>query len=212
MHDLDRNDLALELDDVEPEYGAPDDDGELPLDDGELMELASDLLAVQDDAELDHFLGGLIGKLRKKVGGIASPLARQVGGLLKGAIKKALPTLATAAGGYLGGPLGASLGGKLAGDASSLLGLELEGLSDEDQEFESAKQLVKLAGSALQNAAGMLGVADPAQAAKSAVMQAAKRYAPGLLVPTTGAGRSGRARGHWYREGNRIVLVGVFQD
>ena len=46
----------------------------------------------------------------------------------------------SALGGMVGGPLGAQLGGSLANMAGSALGLELEGLSNEDREFEAAKQ------------------------------------------------------------------------
>jgi formylmethanofuran:tetrahydromethanopterin formyltransferase len=100
----------------------------------------------------------------------------------------------------------------LASGAGSLLGLEFEGVAPEDQEFEVAKGLVQMAGTAIQNAAQSPAVADPQAAAKSAVIAAAKAHVPGLLQPQATPGtRPGRRprSGKWYRRGGRIVLVGV---
>ncbi|HEU0034196.1 MAG TPA: hypothetical protein VFQ53_26390 [Kofleriaceae bacterium] len=220
MHDLDRSDLVFESDGFDA--GLEElDDSELEPDasegvfDGiEQSELAGELLGVTSDNELDHFLGSLIKNAARKLGPIGGGLAKNLGGLLKGAIKTSLPTLATVAGGALGGPAGAMIASRATPYLSSMLGMELEGLSAEDQEFEAAKQLVRLAGSAIEkavNAAGNGG--SPGDVARQAVIDAARQYAPGL-VQSAGravAGRNGgRAQsGTWYRRGNRIVIVGV---
>ncbi|HEX8601556.1 MAG TPA: hypothetical protein VF774_02850 [Pseudoduganella sp.] len=77
--------------------------------------------------------------------------------------------------------------------ASSVFGLELEGLSPEDKEFEVARHFVRLAADAAHQALARAGTPGPGpggenaagnsagQAAQRALMQAARRSAPGLL-------------------------------
>jgi len=215
MHDLDRGDLVFESDEFDEHSQELDEDsGELGdgdsegvFDEVEQSELASDLLAISDDHELDQFLGSLLKKVGKKLKPLTGSVANQVGGLLKGAIKSALPTVAGMAGAAFGGPAGAALAAKGSSALSSMLGLELEGLSTEDQEFEAAKQLVKMSGAAIEHAANAAGTAPASQVARNAVVAAARQHAPGLLRNT--ARGSGGMRGTWYRRGNRIVIVGV---
>jgi len=223
MHDIDRTQMEFdsEFDEFESDqfefteeletYG--DTEMESPLDEVEEMELAAELLGVTDEAELDQFLGKSI----KRVGRAArrfvrSPVGNTLGGILKGAAKKYLPILGGAAGTFFGGPAGAALGSQLASKAGSMFGLELEGLSPEDQEFEVAKQFVRFAGAAANEATTAPPTSDPQTAAKTAVVKAAKRFAPGLLRRTTGtptfAGRRGRG-GRWIRRGRKIILFGV---
>ena len=132
---------------------------------------------VTDEQELDQFLGKLISKVSRTAGSIIrSSAGKALGGILKGAAKKALPIAGPAVGTYFGGPAGGAIGGKLASAAGRIFGLELEGMSGEDQEFEVARRFVRLAASAAQKAA----------AARSAVAAAARRHAPGLLSPSVG--------------------------
>ncbi|MGC4054260.1 MAG: hypothetical protein QM757_34680 [Paludibaculum sp.] len=224
MHDLDRT--QLEMSDT-GEFEAESSDYELDsefefeaytgtnggaeLSEIDEMELAGDFLEIQDEAELDQFLGKLFKKLGQGARKIfSSPLGKQLGGILKGAAKKLLPVAGGVLGGMVGGPAGAALGSNLAGGAAQALGLEVEGLSGEDQEFEVARQYVRFASAAVQNAATAPPAEPPAQAARSAAVEAARQHAPGLLrqrgrrVPPSGQ-RSGR----WVRRGNRIVLFGV---
>ncbi len=226
MHDIDRT--FMESGPQAGEYGYEQEqfefaDSEMDgragevFDETELMELAADLLEVNDEAELDQFIGGLMGKAAKALGSaIRSPLGRRLGGILKGAARQALPQLGSAIGGHFGGAGGARLGGQVAGNLASRFGLETEGLSHEDEVFEVAKQYVRFAGNAVQNAAGA-PPGDPAAVARAAATAAAQRLAPGLLstasprpvagrtAPVAGSGRSGR----WVRRGNRIILYGV---
>lgn len=71
------------------------------------MGLASELLSINNEMELDYFLGDLF---KKAVGGISgilsSPQGKILKSLLKNVIKKALPIARTAAG-HFWGPLGA---------------------------------------------------------------------------------------------------------
>jgi hypothetical protein len=60
--------------------------------------------------------------------------------------------------------------------------MELEGLSEEDQEFEVARQFVKFAGEAAKQAAQAPANVPPQEAAKSAVVTAAQQHAPGLCA------------------------------
>jgi hypothetical protein len=184
----------------------------------ELMELASELLEVTNEAELNNFLGNLLSKAASAVGSaIKSPVGQALGGILKGAARKALPIAGSALGGYLGGATGAKLGGQLASGAGRLFGLETEGLSQEDESFEVAKQYVRFAGDAVRNAVTAPG-GDPRAIAQAAANQAAQRLAPGLLAgaamparPGSGSvtGPAGSRTGRWVRRGNRIILYGV---
>lgn len=222
MHDLDRTTLELESDAFESdqfefveEAGMNGEtDMESPFDETEEMELAAQMLEITDEAELDQFLGNLIRKAGRAVGRfVKSPVGRTLGGILKGAAKKALPILGGAAGGFFGGPAGAAIGSKLAAGAGKLFGLELEGLSAEDQEFEVARRFVRFAGTAAKGATATPPTADPQAAARAAVVAAARRHAPGLLrgaapAPPAVAGMPGRS-GRWVRRGRKIVLLGV---
>ena len=100
------------------------------LSESDEMDLASELLNVTTEAELDQFLGSLVSKAASAIGSaIRSPIGQAVGGVLKSAAKKALPLAGGALGGYIGGPLGAKIGSGLASAAGSALGLEAESLT-----------------------------------------------------------------------------------
>ncbi len=221
MHNIDRTlmemdpeaeyEPELESDYKHDEFEAPDTEG--VFDEAEEMEMAAELLAVSDEAELEQFLGGLI----KKAGALLkTPTGQALKGLLKGAAKKYLPTIAGAVGTAFGGPVGAALASQLTSHAGRAFGLELEGLSPEDKEFETAKHYVRWAGEAAKNAALAPPTADPMTAAKSAAVTAAQQHAPGLLQstpPRPAMGMGGRVRrrrsGRWIRKGDVIVLRGV---
>ncbi len=222
MHDIDRTQLeysaeqpGFETEQFEfgesewsPESGAV-------LSEADEYELASELLGVASEEELDQFLGSLIKKVAKGAGKlIRSPIGQAVGGVLKGVAKKALPLAGGALGGYVGGPLGAKIGSGLASAAGSALGLEGEALAQEDQEFEGAKQFVRLAADTVSKAAAASPSADPRAVAQSAALNAARQLAPGLLKKMGGApgapGAAGRGQsGRWVRQGQRIVIYGA---
>ena len=178
----------------------------------ELMELAGELLEVDSEAELDQFLGKLIKRAARAVGRVVrSPIGRAVGGFLKGVAKRALPLAGTALGGVVGGPLGAQIGGGLASAAGGALGLEAEALNAEDQEFEGAKQFVRMSGQAIRSALASPQNINPTSAAQQAVTAAAYRLAPGLVGRApSGASTGPRGRsGRWVRKGRSIVLLSV---
>jgi hypothetical protein len=224
MHDIDRTQLeinpeAFEFEQFE-QFEMPGETGEV-LGEAEVMERAAELLEVANEQELDRFLGNLIRKAGRVVGGaMRSPLGHAIGGVLKGVARKALPLAGTALGGLIGGPIGANIGSGLASAAGSALGFEAETLNQEDREYEGAKQFVRLAANTVRNAASASRSADPRAVAQNAAMQAARTLAPVLLQSAGAApaayspsyssapeirGRSGR----WIRRGSKIVLLGV---
>jgi hypothetical protein len=178
-----------EFEEQEYEYEF-ENDGELPdrestFSETMQMELASELLNIQTEEELDMFLGKLLkkaGKLVKKVSKIALP--GPLGKVLKGIAKKVLPM----AGGAIGGMFVPGLGnvvGKAVGDmASKTFEMEFEGMSQEDQEFEKAKAFVRFAGNAGVRSALLRPNLPPRAKAKVALKHAARKYAPGLLRKT----------------------------
>ncbi len=214
MHDLDRTLMEAEGEGFEL-YGEGEGAGEL-FSEGELNEMAAELLSVAHEGELDHFLGDIFSKVAKAAGSfIKSPIGQALGGALKSVAKTALPIAGAALGNFVAPGIGGAIGGKLAGMAGSALGLELEGLSAEDREFETAKQFVRLAADAAQNTVGNTDVANAPSVAHAALAQAADKFAPGLLDgpgahPHNGMHRHhGRASGRWIRRGNKIVIFGV---
>ena len=193
MHDIDRTQLEFgqEMESSmrdEFEYQEFGHGG--PLSEQEEVQFAHELLSVNNEQELEQFLGDFLKKAVSTVSVIArSPIGQAIGGVLKGVAKKALPMAGTALGGFLGGPLGAQIGGGLANAASQAIGLEMEMQESGEFEFEGARQFVRLAADTAQNAvaAAQSGV-DPRQAAQTAAVEAASRLAPGLL---SGAGTPG---------------------
>jgi hypothetical protein len=201
------------------------------LDETEEMELASQLLEITEEAELDQFIGRLIKRAGRAVGRIArSDAGRALGGILKGAARKALPIVGGAIGGYVGGPAGSRVGSQIAANAGDLLGVELEGLSEEDQEFEVARRLVRFSDAAAKNLASTPASTSPQQAATAAAIAAAKRHAPGMIhargrssgSSAEGCAHCGKAGGRgshscpkcgkprggrWVRRGPHIIIV-----
>lgn len=186
---------------------------------GELMELTAELLEITNEEELNYFLGNLVKRAASAIGKVArSPVGQAIGGVLKSAAKKALPIAGGALGAWVGGPLGAKIGSGLAQAAGSALGLEAEMLSNEDREFEGAKQFVRFAGDTVKTTLMAPSGANPRAMAQSAATQAAKLLAPGLLgsaggstaAGATAAGRRGAASavaGRWVRRGRQILIL-----
>jgi len=184
MHDIDR--VQMEAGEFETglgEFGESEQGGAgLPMHETQELELASRLLEVSDEQELEQFLGDVFQAVGTAAGRFArSETGKALGAVLKDAIGKALPLVGGAVGRAIGPAVGAAPRGDLAQQAGSLLGLELEGLSPPDQEFETARQLVRLAGSAYRHAAWAPPSMPPRSAARLAAARAGRRYAPGLL-------------------------------
>lgn len=183
------------------------------FDESEVNEFAAELLSVNNQQELNDFLGSLIKKAGSAIGKIVkTPIGQQLGGLLKTAAKRALPVAGSAIGNVIVPGAGGAIGGKLGSLASGMFGLELEGLSGEDVQFEAAKQFVRFGGDATQRALKLTEQGVPAAtAANSAVTQAAEQFLPGLVrkaARSNGAASGPKLaqRGSWERQGNKIVL------
>ena len=191
----------METFEFEFESGTAQSESEV-FNEAEQMELAAELLEVRDEAELEQFLGSLIKKAGSAIGKVVkSPVGKAIGGFLKSAAKKALPIAGAALGGMVGGPIGAKIGSGLANVAGGALGLELEGLSNEDREFEAAKQFVRFAGETVKNATAA-PAANPVAAARMAIQKAAQKHAPGFA---SGGAKSGT----WRRQGHNILVIGI---
>ncbi len=168
---------------------------ESPLSEAQATELASELLEISSEEELEQFLGGLFKRVAKGVGGfIKSPIGRALGGALKSVAKKALPMVGGALGSMVAPGVGTMIGSKLGSLASGLFEIELEAMPQEQAEFEVARRFVNLAAASARNAAlarPRPGVA-PQTVARVAVARAARTWAPGVyrrLRPGLGAAR-----------------------
>jgi len=184
------------------------------LSEGDEMELTAEFLDMADEAELEEFLGDLIGGIGSALGKIVnSPVGQAVGGVLKSVAKTALPIAGGALGTFVGGPIGGMVGSSLASMAGSALGLELEGLSPEDREFEATRQFIRFAGQTVANALQADPSADPEAVAHAAAVEAARLHAPGLMDGVMNAGIDRHEHRHhtgrWVRHHDRIILYGV---
>ncbi len=174
-------------------------DGEVFQED-EVTEIAAELLGVSSEDELDHFLGDFLKKAGDALGKfVSSGQGKALGGMMKSIAKKVIPALANA---YAPGTGGA---------IANVFGLELEGLSPEDQEFEAAKQYVRLGAEAVKQAVGAPESEDPNAVSATALTRAAQQYAPGLLRGAPGAMSAMQPQsGRWFRRGRHIILQGVY--
>ncbi len=187
---------------------------ESPFSEDEEQELAAELLGVTSDQELDQFLGNLLHRAASVAGGaLQSPLGRALGGWAKGAVRKILPGIGLDFNHLLDSAASGQIG-QLAAGAGRLLGMEFEGLSAEDQEFNAAQQLVRLAGTAAARAASS-SIGSPKDVARQAMIEAARQHAPGLVRvapqhPHCGGGSTCSCRrntaGSWERRGRHIIL------
>lgn len=176
------------------------------------MELAAELLEVTSEAALERFLGDLVERAGQAIGRVAPTAVRgALASMLKTAAKRTLPIVGRAVGERVGGATGAAVGAQVVDAAARYFGLELEGLSAEDQEYEIARRFVRFAGEAATNAVE----APTAMPPVAAMARAARRYAPGLLKQLLdprpadpGARRVPAAGGRWVRRGHNIVVNG----
>lgn len=158
------------------------------------MALGAQLLEVRDRRALARWLSGLTRGAARP----GTPLGDALATALTQAAQAVLP---------LRGPAS-----HLKQRAAAIFGLELEGLSPEDMEFEVARHFVRFATDAagrLDAGAGRMANAanevDAASRVRAAIGHAARRHAPGLApagleLPKT------QTAGRWRRVGGRIVV------
>jgi len=152
------------------------------------MSFAARLLEAETPAVLAGVLKDLVAR-----GGASAPLAGPLVGVLQRAARMVFPLNATRA------------SGDLKRKAAAIFGMELEGLSPEDKEFELARRFARLAADTVAEAGTRSGRA-PDQAVQLALQHAARRHAPGLLrqrAQTAPEARTGR----WRRAGNHIEVL-----
>ena len=114
----------------------------------EEKELAAKFLEAVDAGQVDRFLGGLIQRATRSLGGVGnSRLGRVLGGMLKSLARDALPGR---------GP-----------DPTGVSPFALEGESDPtgEEEFEAARRFVRFAGAAARRATRLSASATPTRAA-----------------------------------------------
>lgn len=172
-------------------------------------------------------------------------LGNQLGQQIGPQLSQFAPQFGQGLGQQIGGPFGSQIGnlvgqmGQYYGnqmanmrEVGATFGLELEGLSPQDQEFEVAKKVVQFAAEAVKTAQQTAAAAPPPAVVTNAVTVAAQKHAPGLVnaaarlgqnagmaaaAPATGGpllrpsnGRRPYDRqGTWVRRGNTIILRGV---
>jgi hypothetical protein len=181
------------------------------------LAMAAELLEVQNEDELDRFLGKLVRRVARSAGRfLRSPAGNMLKNVLRQVAKRALPIAGKALGTFVGGPIGGVAAGYLTNMAGQALGLETQGMSEDEANFASARQFIRFATDAARRAAA--SVTDPRNVnsnaiARTAVQAAAQRFAPGLLGPQYGRitpmpVQSGR-RGVWVRRGKTITIYGV---
>jgi hypothetical protein len=236
MHNTDRTQLEFETDSESYEFESEPSPCKCgahrskTINEVDEMELAAELLEVNDEYELDQFLGKFIKRIGRGVKKfVRSPVGGALFKALKGAALSAVPGLAP----VVGAATALSSAVKNVAsepppeptveDAGEIFGLELEGLSPQDQEFEVARRFVRFGAEAVAQAANAGDAMSAEQAASEAVAQAAARHAPGLQQrgrPSYsrgsgyGAGygpggqrpRLGRS-GRWVRRGRQITLL-----
>src|SRR5262245_11700964 len=216
MHDIDRTQLEAHgygflpegpgQEMASQEVGA----AESPFNESQEIELVSEFLEITNEQDLEQFLGNVLRTVGSAAGRfVRSDTGQALGGILRDAAKQALPIVGGAIGQTIAPGRGQAIGADIATQAGRLFGLELEGLSAEDREFEAARQFVRFAGAAVKQATAAPPTTPPAAAASSAAITAARAFAPGLLPRLQGRSsllwpRSGR----WMRRGKTIVLFG----
>jgi hypothetical protein len=112
-------------------------------------ELAGELLDVVNEAELDRFVRELVAETARSAGRrLPAPAARALAAELRQTVARTLPTLAIAL-----DRRALPAGPAAAHNAARLYGLELEGMSHEDRDFEIARRFVRFAEAATARAA-----------------------------------------------------------
>jgi hypothetical protein len=259
----DDDEYEFEYDDMEyadMEYGDMEYGVQGPFDEQMEMELAAELLTVQDDEDMDQFFGAIASALAPAAIGAAKKLLPKVakggfkiakslfgkkrrrrkrrsrrprgrrrptprrsrrrrsprrrsprrrptysfsrtarrygrrfmnsntGQALKDGLRytgrQALSGIGKDIGGRFFGDRGERYGGKFGTLAADAFGLELEGMSPEDQEFEVARRFVRLAGDATREAMEAPKMLPPKTVAKQAIKKASVQHAPGLARKT----------------------------
>jgi hypothetical protein len=166
-----------------------------PFNNAEEMELALELLRVTNEAGLERFVGELFKKAWRGIQPVGSKIIGPLSVLLKSVAKKALPSVATAAGTSFGKPKDDVIAGNLGSLVSQALEAEVAGMTATDRDLEKCRQLlekhlrfVRFAGKAAMAAASAPAGVNPIAAAKRSLADSANEK---LTRKAASAGLSG---------------------
>jgi hypothetical protein len=203
--------------------------GELSQEQGELG-LALELLSVQNDSELEQFLGDMVRSVGQGLRAAGSFAMKNVvpvlGTALKQVAKAALPIAGGALGSLIPVPgVGTALGSALGSVVANALEMETAGLAPGEADLERARRFIAIARTAIRDAAQTLGSAPPAVIAKSALTNAVMQHVPAARpavaelealasrpqasFATPSAMSSPAQSGTWRRHGDHIVVLGL---
>jgi len=194
----------------------------------EELQLAMELLNVQNEQELEQFLGNMFRKIGSGLKAVGSFAANNVvpvlGSALKQIAKRALPIAGGALGSLIPIPgVGTVLGRAVGSVVANALEMEVAGLPREDGDVERARRFVRLAASAIREAASSPGLVSPENIVRRALSNATIRHLPAAagtlatMSPTAGEVQpilspnsmpSGHS-GMWRRHGRHIVVEGL---
>lgn len=156
---------------------------ELALSPAQEAEFAGHLMEVSSEEELDHFLGGLVNAVGKVVQGVRgaanSPQGRALIAAVKPLAKSALPALGGAIGTAIAPGIGTQVGSALGTAAGSLFEGETA-LTQEQEEFETARRIVRLTSAAAQDVASAPDGGSPRLVGELGLFRASRRFAPSL--------------------------------
>jgi hypothetical protein len=147
-------------------------------------ELAGHMLQVTNEEELGRFLKGAVNTVGRAVRGIRdaanSPQGRALINAVKPLARAALPALGGAIGSAIVPGAGTLVGRALGTAASSLFETEMS-MTPEQEEFETARQVVRLISAAAQNVASAPPGAPPRMVGELGVIRASRRFARPLF-------------------------------
>lgn len=214
MHDLDRQQLEYE-DESAYESGH----GELgaELSEAQELELASEVLELNSEDELEQFLGDLWNRARSAVStAYNSPAVQAALPTIKAVGAKVLPIVAGKAGDWVRPGWGDAAKAATEGLVDQWLKEELEGMSAEDRELALARRYIRFAHDALLRAARTPERVPSRVAGQVAVGDSARTNMPGLVpfVAQIAAGGqtppqrsdSEPTAGRWIRRGSTIEI------
>ena len=166
--------------------------------DTESAGLAAELLNAAAGPQLAATLRRLV-RVHAAPAALDPAAAASLVALLRSAARQALPLVSAAT---------ARQAGTTYKRMGRFFGIELEGLTPEDQEFELARRFAQLTREAAQQLARAPAGLPPAAAARWAAGRAARRFAPGWTQVRDSAGAAtSTSAGRWVRHGAGLTVL-----
>jgi hypothetical protein len=159
--------------------GPQGESDEMAMSPAQEAQFAGEFMEIQSEEELDHFLGKIVDYVGKAVQGVRraarSPQGRALIEAAKPLARAALPALGGMIGGAIAPGIGSQVGQTIGTAASTLFETESSMLSEEEAEFEAARQFVRLASGAARNVACAPPGASPRMVGDLALIQEFRR-------------------------------------